>query len=105
MIDRQANQEVFYRVTLANAPFGQKLSLSCNWVDPNGNIVHQNNYQTKEIKTLIWNTFCRYTIGSSAPTGKWQDNCSPQVSNVIDKGEEKEHIWVYIKIYDVNCHR
>lgn len=35
IIDRQTNQEIFYRVTLANAPLGQKLSLSCNWIDPN----------------------------------------------------------------------
>ncbi|MGK7877052.1 MAG: DUF3859 domain-containing protein [Xenococcaceae cyanobacterium] len=70
-VSRQANGEVFYRVTLSNAPVGQKLSLSCNWIDPSRQIVHQNRYQTKEITTPVWNTFCRHTIGSAAPTGTW----------------------------------
>ncbi|MGI0483844.1 DUF3859 domain-containing protein [Pantanalinema rosaneae CENA516] len=70
-VTRQANPELFYRVTLAEAPVGQRLSLSCQWIDPNGNIVHQNHYQTREISTPIWNTFCRYALGSSAPTGIW----------------------------------
>ncbi|MFM7406185.1 MAG: cell division protein FtsA [Cuspidothrix sp.] len=33
-IDRQSNPEIFYRVTLKDAPIGQKLSLTCNWIDP-----------------------------------------------------------------------
>ncbi len=70
-VSRQANGEVFYRVTLKDAPVGQKLSLSCNWIDPNRQIVHQNRYQTKEITTPVWNTFCRHTIGSAAPVGTW----------------------------------
>lgn len=69
---RQASDEVFYRVTLSDAPVGQKLSLSCNWIDPSGQIVHQNRYQTKEITTSVWNTVCRHTIGSAAPVGTWK---------------------------------
>lgn len=71
-IARQSNPELYYRVTLAEAPVGQKLSLSCQWLDPSGKIVHQNNYQTREISTPIWNTFCRYTLGASAPVGRWK---------------------------------
>lgn len=69
---RQTNGEVVYRVTLSDAPVGQKLSLSCNWMDSNGQIVHQNRYQTKEITTPVWNTICRHTIGSAAPVGTWK---------------------------------
>ncbi|NET62345.1 MAG: DUF3859 domain-containing protein [Symploca sp. SIO2E6] len=71
-VSRQAASELFYRVTLTEAPVGQKLSLSCNWHQPSGGIVHQNRYQTKQISTSIWNTYCRYTIGTTAPTGTWK---------------------------------
>ena len=52
-VPRQNNGKIFYRITLSNAPVGQQLSLSCNWIDPSGEIVHQNRYQTKEITTPI----------------------------------------------------
>ncbi|MDZ8052841.1 MAG: DUF3859 domain-containing protein [Aulosira sp. ZfuVER01] len=71
-ISRQNSPEVFYRVTLKDAPVGKKLSLSCNWIDPNGQIVKQNRYQTRDINTSIWDTYCRYTIGATAPVGNWQ---------------------------------
>jgi hypothetical protein len=71
-IERRTNPELYYRVTLAEAPVGQTLSLSCQWFDPSGNIVHQNNYQTREISTPVWQTFCRYPLGASAPTGNWK---------------------------------
>ncbi|MBD2776944.1 DUF3859 domain-containing protein [Iningainema tapete] len=71
-VDRQSNPEIFYRVTLKDAPVGKKLDLSCNWLAPNGQIVKQNRYQTNEINTSVWNTHCRNTIGSGAPTGNWQ---------------------------------
>ena len=71
-ISRQANSELFYRVTLKDAPIGKKLNLSCNWIDPSGQIVKQNNYQTREVKTSIWDTFCRYSINSTAPLGNWK---------------------------------
>jgi hypothetical protein len=71
-IDRQSNPELFYRITLKDAPIGKKLSLTCNWIDPSGKIVKQNNYQTREIKTSIWDTYCRYTINSTANVGNWK---------------------------------
>ncbi len=71
-ISRQTNSELFYRVTLKNAPIGKKLALSCNWIDPSGQIVKQNNYQTREVKTSIWDTFCRYSINATAPVGNWK---------------------------------
>lgn len=70
-VSRQSGNELFYRVTLTQAPVGQKLSLTCHWIDPNGQIAHQNRYQTQTIQTPVWNTFCRHTIGSAAPSGFW----------------------------------
>ncbi|MEH2201835.1 DUF3859 domain-containing protein [Nostoc sp.] len=71
-ISRQTNPEVFYRVTLKDAPLGKKLALSCNWIDPSGQIVKQNKYQTREINTSVWDTQCRYTINQAATIGNWQ---------------------------------
>ncbi|MEA5581035.1 DUF3859 domain-containing protein [Nodularia harveyana UHCC-0300] len=71
-ITRQNNPEIFYRVTLKDTPVGQKLDLRCNWINPNGEIVKQNRYQTREIDTSIWNTQCRYTIGSASTPGRWK---------------------------------
>lgn len=63
--------EVYYRVTLKDAPIGKQLSLACNWFDPTGQIVKQNRYQTQEITTPVWETRCRYAIGADTPTGTW----------------------------------
>ncbi|MCC5644471.1 DUF3859 domain-containing protein [Nostoc sp. CHAB 5824] len=71
-ISRQTNPEVSYRVTLKDAPLGKKLALSCNWIDPSGQIVKQNNYQTREINTSVWDTQCRYTINPAATVGNWK---------------------------------
>jgi hypothetical protein len=71
-IDRQSNPEVVYRVRISNAPVGDRLALSCNWVAPGGEIVHQNRYQTQTVTTPVWNTVCRYPINSADPPGKWQ---------------------------------
>ncbi|HEY9800028.1 MAG TPA: DUF3859 domain-containing protein [Leptolyngbyaceae cyanobacterium] len=71
-ISRQNGSEVFYRVTLKDAPVGQKLDLTCNWIAPNGEIVKQNRYQTREIDKSIWDTYCRYNIGSASTPGKWK---------------------------------
>ncbi|MEH2240453.1 DUF3859 domain-containing protein [Nostoc sp.] len=71
-ISRQTNPEVFYGVTLKDAPLGKKLALSCNWIDPSGQIVKQNNYQTREISTSVWDTQCRYTINPAATVGNWK---------------------------------
>jgi hypothetical protein len=72
VVERESNSELYYRVTLKDAPVGEKLNLSCNWNDPNGQLVKQNNFQTREVTTSVWNTYCRYNIGSAAPTGNWK---------------------------------
>ncbi|MDB9449811.1 DUF3859 domain-containing protein [Dolichospermum circinale] len=87
-ISRSANSELFYRVTLKDAPIGKKLNLSCNWIDPSGQIVKQNNYQTREVKTSIWDTFCRYSINSTAPVGNWK------VEMLLENRKISEEIFV-----------
>jgi hypothetical protein len=64
--------EIAYRVTLNDAPIGEKLNLTCNWLDPAGKIAHTNRYETKNITTSIWNTACRYQIPSGANSGAWK---------------------------------
>lgn len=71
-ISRQTNPEVSYRVTLKDAPVGKKLALSCNWIDPSGQIVKQNRYETREINTSIWDTQCSYIINPTATVGNWK---------------------------------
>jgi hypothetical protein len=70
-VSRQTSGELVYRITLANAPVGQRLDLACNWRDPSGKIVHQNRYQTQDITTPVWNTVCRYPMDASAAPGQW----------------------------------
>ncbi len=71
-IGRQDAPEIYYRVTLKDAPIGEKLSLSCDWMSPSNQIVHQSRYDTKEIKTSDWNTTCRLPINRDTPTGTWK---------------------------------
>lgn len=71
-IDPTNNPQVFYRVTLEDAPVGSRLSLGCDWIDPSGQVVHQSRYQTKIIDREIWNTYCYYSLSPNAATGTWE---------------------------------
>ena len=71
-IDPKSNPQVFYRVTLEDAPVGSRLSLGCDWIDPSGQIVHQSRYQTKAIDREVWNTYCYYSLSPNATTGTWE---------------------------------
>ena len=68
---RQTSPEVFYNVTLKDAPVGKKLPLSCDWVAPGGQVVKQNRYETRPIETAVWATHCRYRLDAAAPVGTW----------------------------------
>ncbi|MDY6898527.1 MAG: DUF3859 domain-containing protein [Cyanobacteriota bacterium] len=70
-IDRQKKPEVFYNVTLQDAPLGKQLELGCNWVDPDREIAHQNSWKTKTISKEVWKTHCRYTFKENVPPGNW----------------------------------
>jgi hypothetical protein len=71
VISRQGNPEVIYRVTLKDAPLGEKLQLSCDWLDPNRQRVRQNHYETLTITTANWDTHCRYQLQPNSPPGSW----------------------------------
>ena len=70
-VDRRSNAEVWYRVTLSEAPLGSKLTLHCDWIDPEGRIVHENHYETRVIDKKLWPTYARCRIGPEAPLGTW----------------------------------
>ncbi len=72
VITRQNGSEIFYRVTLENPPLGRRLSLNCQWFDPQGNMAHKNVYQTRKIDKEVWTTYCRHAIGNAAFPGTWK---------------------------------
>lgn len=71
-INRQASPRVYYYVTLQNAPIGQQLSLSCDWLTPNGQIVHQSRYSTRQIDKKVWSTYCYNHFDQSSAVGNWK---------------------------------
>lgn len=71
VVDAQQG-ELFYRVTLNQAPVGRRLSLQCDWTNPAGVVVRQNRYETREITTPVWTTYCRLPLGSETTMGTWQ---------------------------------
>lgn len=72
IVERQNPPKLYYRVTLQDAPVNQKLTINCDWIDPNSNIVHENRYQTKNIDRQVWPTYCFYQLGNNALAGNWQ---------------------------------
>lgn len=70
-VDRAQSPDVYYRVTLANAPLEAELELACDWTDPSGRVSHQNRYRTLRIDKPLWRTHCHHVLGSSAPPGFW----------------------------------
>jgi hypothetical protein len=72
VIGRKGQPEVWYRVTLEDAPIGRELALTCEWVDPSGRVIHRNRYKTKEITRTPWPTHARYRLGPEAPLGTWR---------------------------------
>ncbi|GEM_PF-298611 len=65
-------QEVFYRVIIRDAPVGESLTLTANWIDPNGNLFRQNRFETKTIDKSAWPTFARLQLGQAALKGTWK---------------------------------
>ncbi len=70
-VDRQTSPKVTYRVTLQNAPIGQRVELRCDWRDPNGQVAHQNLYRTRTIDRTAWPTSCAYQMGPANVPGPW----------------------------------
>lgn len=83
VFNRQERPHLCYRVTLQNPPKDQKLSLSCDWIDPTGQVVHQNLYQTKLINHNVWTSACSYQLGDKAKPGTWQVKMSLGVRDSV----------------------
>lgn len=65
-------QEYFYRATLRDVPLGKKLQLSCDWLNPAGQVVHQSNWETRVTDKAVWETQCRCQLGQNAAKGDWK---------------------------------
>jgi hypothetical protein len=70
-VSRRERPELWFRVTLAGAPVGSKLTLTCDWVDPTANLAHRNRYKTRAIDRPSWPTHARFRVGPGSPTGTW----------------------------------
>ncbi len=65
-------QDIFYRATLRDVPLGEKLNLSCDWLDPLGKIFSQSQWTTRDTTKQVWETHCRCRIGEAAAKGDWK---------------------------------
>ncbi len=72
IINRQDSPRLHFRVTFKNTPVGKPLLLGCDWINSQGQIIHQNRYQTRPVEKDIWHTRCRYRIGKTSIPGTWQ---------------------------------
>lgn len=72
VVNRQENPLIYYQVKLQQAPIDRQLSLKCNWINPLGQIEHQNNYSTRSIDREVWNTRCRHQFSGALPVGNWR---------------------------------
>jgi hypothetical protein len=70
-VSRKTQPEIMYRVTLQDAPVGKRVPLTCNWINPKGEVVKQNRFETREITTSVWETHCRLSLNHAAPIGTW----------------------------------
>jgi hypothetical protein len=71
-IGRRPAPELWYRVTLDEAPLGARQHLRCEWIDPNGTVERANGYETKAIDHLPWETHARLRLRADAPIGQWR---------------------------------
>jgi hypothetical protein len=70
-VDRQSRPEMWYRVSLNDAPIGKSLPLVCEWTDPAGKVVHRNRYSTRRIDRANWPTHARCRFGPDSTAGTW----------------------------------
>lgn len=71
VVHRRDDAQYEYEVVLTSAPVGSRLTLECQWLDPNGLIFNSNRYETRKITHDEWPTHCRSKILPNAPTGMW----------------------------------
>ncbi|MBW4528348.1 MAG: DUF3859 domain-containing protein [Phormidium tanganyikae FI6-MK23] len=83
--DRQKDTQIFYRVTLKNAPINDRLIISCRWTDSTGQTVHQSRSQTQEITRSPWTTFCNAPLTPQSQIGTWKVRMSVEERSISDR--------------------
>ena len=73
---REATPDVYYRVVLGDAPEGRELAMGCDWIDPEGAVIHQNRYATRPIDRRLWPTHCHFRFSTREPPGRWMVHMS-----------------------------
>lgn len=71
-VARGATPDVMLTAQLVNAPQGEEVALSCDWIAPSGKIAHENAWKTKPVDREVWNTHCHYRLPSDAEVGTWK---------------------------------
>lgn len=84
-IDRQKDQQVFYRVTLKNVPINERLRVRCQWRDSTGQLVHQSRQQTEEISRSPWVVTCNAPLTAPSQPGTWNVKMSVEERSLIDR--------------------
>jgi hypothetical protein len=69
---RSQQPELVFRVTLKDAPLGEKVPLACDWLGPEGRPLHQSSWRTQPIDRDPWPTHCRMQATPASPTGTWR---------------------------------
>jgi len=83
--DRQKDQQIFYRVTLKNAPMNNRLRIHCQWRDSTGQLVHQSRNQTEEISRSPWVVTCNAPLTPQSQAGKWNVKMSVEERSISDR--------------------
>ena len=78
-------QTVYAQVTLHNVPVNSKLPMHARWYKPDGSIIKENSWLTRETASSNWNTHAKCVIPSDAPVGKWMVEFSLGGRPVISK--------------------
>jgi hypothetical protein len=83
--DRQKDSQIYYRVTLKNPPINDRLTVSCNWTDSTGQMVHRSRYQTQEITRSPWTTYCLAPLTPQSNPGNWTVKMSIENRHISDQ--------------------
>lgn len=83
--DRTKDPQIFYRVTLKNAPINDQVIVNCRWTDATGQIVHQSRYQTESIRRSPWVVVCSAPLTPQSQTGSWTVKMNVEERSISDQ--------------------
>jgi hypothetical protein len=69
--ERGAAPDIYYHVVLQEVPLGRRLDLSCEWVDPAGQVARRNRYRTRFVYKATWPTHCHQQFTGASASGPW----------------------------------